>query len=209
MKKFLVILLALLMCLSVVACDSKKKKSDDDDEDDEKEASESTVTASSDVDGAVKTAIEVVYGLNNRKVEDLWPVTLECNLDLVDLVTDKEEAEELKTRVENYRERIKGEIKIQQENHSNPFGEDVTNVKLEYKILYSDIYNNKTTKFEEAVNSRFPFENSEIKEKIEEIAIVEVYFSYSGTRNGEPVRENDDETIYCFKINGKWYVSLR
>lgn len=32
MKKFLVILLALLMCLSVVACDTKKKNKDDDDE---------------------------------------------------------------------------------------------------------------------------------------------------------------------------------
>lgn len=208
MKKFLVVLLALLMCLSVVACDSKKKKSDDDDDDDDdkKEASESTVTASSDVDSAVKTAIEVFFGDNNRKAEDLWPVALECNLDIIELVTDEEEAEELKTTILNNRDRITETIRINHED--NPLGE-AKNVKFEYKILYSDIYDNNTSKFEQVVNSRFPSENPEIKAKIEKVASVEVWMSYSGTENGEPVRDSDQETVYCFKINGKWYVSVR
>lgn len=160
--------------------------------------------ANSSAEKAVKTAIDVKYGDGDADVEDYWAVAYNYNLDILDLLDDKEEASDYKESIREARKSAKEMLNMYKDIDEMLEEEDIDKWDFDYEILYCDTYK-KGDAFDQYVES-FGYANTAIEDKIEAVARVGVLFTYEVKKDKDVEHSSDVETYTCYKIDGKWYV---
>ena len=161
--------------------------------------------ANSSAEKAVKTAIEVKYGDGDADVEDYWAVAYNYNLDILDLLTDKEEASDYKESIRDARKSVKESLNMFGKDFQDELeDEGIDKWDFDYEILYCDVYEKGDT-FDAAVEN-FGYANTDIEDKIEAVAKVGVLMTMESKKGKEVAHESNTTTYVCYKIDGKWYV---
>ncbi len=160
--------------------------------------------ANSSPEKAVKAAIDVKYGDGEADVEEYWAVAYNYNTDILDLLTDKEEASDYKESIRESRKMAKEMLNLYKDLDDMMEEEEIDKFDFDYKVLYCDTYEKGDT-YDELVEE-FGYANTDIEDKIEAVANVGVLFTYEMKKGKDVAHNSDVETYTCYKIDGKWYV---
>lgn len=84
---------------------------------------------------------------------------------------------------------------------------DIKKWKIEYDVRFCKEYSKDDDMFDEIIESKFDYEDTDLEDDITKVAIVGIaYEAYITDEDGNKTVSGDYETYYCFKIDGDWYI---
>ncbi len=189
MKRFLLVLMSLLLCLSVCACDKKSKK---------KDSGGDGGGSSLGVHATAESVTNAMYKAFSEGDEATVFKTISAyNLDLVDEYLQGEEAAQFKKRINKQRENLKRDMEEVKEMLAS-------GGKYEYEVLSVDEC--PAEDYDELFDGNFEFKNTAIADAVTNISKVKVHLDIAEIIDGKEDSESRTVTLYCFCIDGKWYV---
>lgn len=184
MKKFLCILLSILMLLSFAACESDE---DDDDDRSSRRSKKSQSSTASDYEDAIEAAMKLAsMDITKKELKSMFP----------DACWDYLE-EEANMTFDEWYEMASEAFADERADLEDEFGEDV---KLQYEILNkNEVDEEEFDEFKGNMKEYFGIKASSIGECYE----VEL----EATMSGEYEEETEEMTWHVVEIDGSWYVA--
>jgi hypothetical protein len=156
-------------------------------------------------EAAVSAWLDAKYADGDAKVEDVYAVKLNLNLDVLDLIENETEASDLEKAVRSNREGTKDKINTMEDMDEKLEDNKWDDYDFNYEIIFCDKYDDDSDTFEEAKKD-FLYKGTAIEDELTAVARVGVLMTGTIEKDGETMTNADVEVFELYCIDGNWYI---